>query len=238
MFTAAAVPHILKKCEVESRLLDPWSAMSYARMNKTILSATKFLLFLGLIMPALAQSAQSGPAAAASGPSFDVNVGYSYMLMHVPDSGNINLNGVDGGAGIDFNRRWGALVDSSYLRTGDVFGTGHSSYVLSALAGPVFYPYAHGETRISLRGLVGAGLVDSAVTIKGPTDYLHGWVARPAYGAGVGVERTLFGPFAFRFNADYLRTSFVNAADTLQQQNNLRITGGIVFRLNAPQSSR
>lgn len=238
MFTAAAVPNIVKKRKIESRSLDSWSAMSYIRMNNTISSATKLLLCLGLIAPLLAQSAPSGPAAAASGPSFDVNVGYSYMLMHVPDGGNINLNGVDGGAGIDFNRHWGALVDSSYVRTDDVFGTGRSSYVLTALAGPVFYPYTRGETRISLRGLVGAGLVDSAVLVNGPTDYLHGWVARPAYGGGVGVERTLFGPFAFRFNADYLRTAFVNAADSLQLQNNLRITGGIVFRLNAPQSSR
>jgi hypothetical protein len=238
MFTAAVVHNILKKREIESRPLDSWSAMPYVRMNKKSLSATKFLLLLGLIAPALAQSARSGPAAAASGPSFDVNVGYSYMLMHVPDTGNINLNGVDGGAGIDFNRSWGALVDASYLRTGDVFGTAHSSYVLTAFAGPVFYPYAHGETRISLRGLVGAGLVDTAVPVTGPNNYLGGWVARPAYGAGVGVERTLFGPFAFRFNGDYLRTSFVNASDSLQEQNNLRITGGIVFRLNAPQSSR
>jgi hypothetical protein len=212
--------------------------MSYVRMNNKFSSATKFLLFLALITPALAQSVRSGPAAAASGPSFDVNVGYGYMLMHVPDTGNIGLNGVDGGAGIDFNRRWGALLDASYLRAGDAFGTGRSSYVLSAFGGPVYYPYAHGETRISLRGLVGAGLVDGAVPVTGPNDYLHGWVARPAYGAGVGVERTLFGPFAFRFNADYLRTSFVNASSNLQEQNNLRITGGIVFRLNAPQSSR
>lgn len=212
--------------------------MPYVRMNRTISSTIKFLFSLALIAPALAQSMHSGPPAAASGPSFDVNVGYSYMLMHVPSAGNINLSGVDGGAGIDFNRRWGALLDSSYVRTGNVFGTGNSSYVLSALAGPVFYPYTHGETRISLRGLVGAGLVDSAVPIKGPTEFLHGWVARPAYGAGVGVERTLFGPFAFRFNADYLRTAFVNASESLQLQNNMRITGGIVFRLNAPQSSR
>jgi hypothetical protein len=208
------------------------------KMNKRISSVIKLLLFFGLITPGLAQSLQGGPAAAASGPSFDVNVGYSYMLMQVPSAGNISLNGVDGGAGIDFNRHWGALLDSSYVRTGDVFGTGHSSYVLSALAGPVFHPYAHGETRISLRGLVGAGLVDSAVPVKGPSDYLHGWVARPAYGGGVGVERTLLGPIAFRFNADYLRTAFVNASESIQLQNNMRLTGGIVFRLNAPQSSR
>lgn len=212
--------------------------MPYPRMQKRISAAAKFLLILSLSLPALAQSLRSGAAGAASGPSFDVSAGYSYLSMQVPDASTIGLNGVDASAGIDFNRHWGALIDSSYVRAGDVFQTGQNSYVLSALAGPVFYPYMHGETRLSLRGLVGAGLVDSAVPVTGPSYYLHGWVARPAYGAGVGVERTLFGPFAFRVNGDYLRTAFVNAAETIQLQNNLRLTGSIVFRLNAPQSSR
>lgn len=212
--------------------------MPYPRMLKKISAATKSLLLLGLITPAVAQSLQSGAAAAASGPSFDVTVGYSYLSMQVPSAGNINLYGPDASAGIDFTRHWGAVVNAGYVRTGDVFDTGHDGYVLSALAGPVFYPYTHGETRVSLRALGGAGLVDSAVPVNGPSYYLHGWVARPSYGAGAGVERTIFGPFAFRANADYLRTAFVNAAEDVQLQNNLRLTGSIVFRLNAPQSSR
>jgi hypothetical protein len=212
--------------------------MPYPRMLERISAAIKFVLVLSLSVPALAQNLRSGAAAAASGPSFDVSAGYSYLSMQVPGASTVGLNGVDASAGIDFNRHWGAVIDSSYVRAGDVFQTGHSSYVLSALAGPVFYPYTHGETRISLRGLVGAGLVDSAVPVTGPDYYLHGWVSRPAYGAGIGVERTLFGPFAFRVNGDYLRTAFVNASETVQLQNNLRLTGSIVFRLNAPQSNR
>jgi hypothetical protein len=212
--------------------------MPNPKMRKRITAATKFLLILALITPAMAQSLRSGAAAAASGPSFDVTLGYSYLSMQVPGASTIGLNGLDASAGIDFNHHWGAVADSSYVRASNVFGTGQNSYVLSALAGPVFYPYAHGETRISLRGLVGAGLVDSAVPVTGPSYYLHGWVARPAYGVGAGLERTIFGPFAFRVNGDYLRTAFVNASETVELQNNLRLTGSIVFRLNAPQSSR
>ncbi len=211
--------------------------MPYPRVHR-IFSVLKFLLLAGLITPAVAQSMQSGAAAAASGPSFDVSLGYSYPNMQVPGAGSIGLNGLDASAGIDFTRHWGAVVDSSYVRAGDVFETGHNSYVLSALAGPVFYPYTHGETRISLRALGGAGLVDSAVPVTGPDYYLHGWVSRPSYGAGAGLERTIFGPFAFRVNGDYLRTAFVNSSEVVQLQNNLRLTGSIVFRLNAPQSSR
>jgi hypothetical protein len=212
--------------------------MPHPRTQNRISALTKLLLIAGLVSPAMAQSWQSGAAAAASGPSFDVSAGYSYLYMQEPGAGNIGLNGIDASAGIDFNRRWGAVIDSSYVRAGDVFATGHNGYVLSALAGPVFYPFAHGESRISLRGLAGAGLVDSAVPVTGPSYYLHGWVARPAYGGGLGFERTIFGPFAARVNADYLRTAFVNAAETVQLQNNLRLTGSVVFRLNAPQSSR
>jgi len=212
--------------------------MPYPRTHQRISAATRFLLVLSLSVPALAQSWRSGAAAAASGPSFDVSAGYSYLSMPVPGASTIGLNGVDASAGIDFTRHWGGVIDSSYVRAADVFGTGHDSYVLSALAGPVFYPYAHGETRISVRALGGAGLVDAAVPVTGPSYYLHGWVSRPSYGAGAGLERTIFGPFAFRVNGDYLRTAFVNASETVQLQNNLRVTGSIVFRLNAPQSSR
>ncbi len=213
--------------------------MTFPKNTSRIFVASRFLLLASLVTPVLAQSRlQSGPPAAASGPSFDASIGYSYLAMQLPGAGNVNLNGVDANAGMDFNRHWGAIVDSSYVRTSNVFGTGHDSYVLSALAGPIFYPYTHGETRISLRALGGAGLVDSAVPVSGPSYYLHGWVARPSYGAGAGVERTMFGPFAFRMNADYLRTAFVNSAETVQLQNNLRVTASIVFRLNAPQSSR
>jgi len=194
--------------------------------------ASEIFLALVLITPALAQNhLQSGPPGAASGPAFDVGVGYCYLGMQVPGTGTVNLNGVDASGGIQFARQWGAVVDSSYVRGPDVSVAAHDSYVLSALAGPVFYPFEHGNARLSIRALVGAGLVDSAVPLNGPSYYLHGWVTRPSYAVGVGFEHSVVGPFALRINGDYLRTAFVNSADVVQLQNNLRVTAGVVVRL-------
>jgi hypothetical protein len=194
--------------------------------------ASKVFLAIALITPALAQNRrQSEPSTAASGPAFDVSVGYCYLGMRVPGTGTVNLNGVDASGGIQFARHWGAIVDSSYVRGSNVFGTGHDSYVLSALAGPVFYSFERGKARLSIRALGGAGLVDSAVPLNGPSYYLHGWVTRPSYAVGVGLERSLAGPFALRINGDYLRTAFVNSADVVQLQNNLRVTASIAVRL-------
>jgi hypothetical protein len=195
-------------------------------------TTTRILVGLMLVAPAIAQNRyQSEPPAAASGPALDASVGYTFLAMQVPDAGNVNLNGVDASTGIYFTRRWGAIADASYVRGSSLIGTQHESYVISALAGPVFYPFEWKETRFSVRALGGAGLVDSAVPVPGPTDYLHGWVARPSYAAGVGVEHSLPGPFALRVNGDYLRTAFVNPAGTVQLQNNLRVTASIVLRL-------
>ena len=194
--------------------------------------ASRILLAIILVTPALAQNRlQSGPPAAASGPAFDASVGYSYLAMQVPGAGAVNLSGLDASGGVHFSRHWGAVVDGSYVRGSDVFVPGHDSYVLSALGGPVFYPIGRRGTWLSLRALGGAGLVDSAVPVGSSSHYLHGWVARPSYAVGAGLEHSLPGPFAIRINTDYLRTAFVNSADVVRLQNNLRVTASIVLRL-------
>jgi hypothetical protein len=206
--------------------------MPKSRIIAKRILASEVFLAIALITPALAQNRRrSEPSTAASGPAFNVSVGYCYLGMRVPSTGTVNLNGVDASGGIQFARHWGAVVDSSYVRGSNVFGTGHDSYVLSALAGPVFYPFERGKARLSIRALGGAGLVDGAVPLNGPSYYLHGWVTRPSYAVGVGIERSLPGPFAIRINGDYLRTAFVNSADVVQLQNNLRVTASIAVRL-------
>src|SRR5947209_8354240 len=102
----------------------------------------KMLLFVLLLAsPALAQSGLRGSApAAGGGPAFDVSVGGSYLAMFTSTGGTANLYGADAAGSIDFNRLFGVTVDAGYVRTSDVFGLGHSSYVLTFLAGPVFYP--------------------------------------------------------------------------------------------------
>jgi len=199
----------------------------------------KFAFFLFVLAgQALAQNRlQSGPPTAGLGSSFDVGAGYSYLTTSIPGAGRVNLGGVDVTSHADFSERWGATVDAGYVRTSDVLGTGSGGYVLTFLGGPVFYPFEHGKTRIFVHALVGAGLVDSAVPTTG-NNYLHGWVARYAYAAGGGVERSVAGPFAVRFSGDYLRTAFVDSSDVVQLQNNLRVTASVVFRLRDRHSTR
>lgn len=184
---------------------------------------------------ALAQnSVPAGPRPAAYGPSYDVSFGYSYLTSTIPTSGRANLNGFDAAGRVDFSQHWGGTVDAGYVRTSNVLSTGNGGYDLTFLVGPVFYPVERGKLRVFLHGLVGAGVVDAAVPVNG-TKYLHGWVVRPAYALGGGVERSIVGPFGLRLSGDYLRTSFVNSAAVVQPQNNLRFTLSIVFRLNNRQ---
>lgn len=193
--------------------------------------ATTSCLLLTLTASVLAQSRmQFGVPIAASGPAFDVSLGYTYLAMSIPGGSSTALGGLDANGRVDLNRFWGATVDSSYVRGSDAFGFGHGSYILSFLAGPVFHPFERGEIRASIRALAGAGLVDSAVPMNGTT-HLQGWLLRPSYAVGGGLERPIFGRLGVRIEADYLRTAFVNSADAVQPQNNLRLTLSLVVHV-------
>jgi len=189
---------------------------------------------LVMVMPALAQRLQSGPSPAVAGPAYDVSVGYTYLSMPISSAGRAGLNGLDSSASVALSPRWGATIDSSYLRTSDVLTTPHQGYVLSLQAGPVFSLLERRNTRVFVRGLAGAGLVDGAVPVSN-TSYFHGWLLRPAYTAGVGVERSVSGNLAVRVNGDYVRTTFYDGAGAAQAQNNLRMTVSFVFRLKERQ---
>lgn len=192
------------------------------------------LAFL-MVAPALAQNQlQAPPPATAYGPSYDVSCGYSYLSSTIPSAGRVDLSGLDVTAHANFLPRWGVAVDSGYVRTSNVLATGQSGYTLTFLAGPVFHLFEARKTRAFVHALVGAGLVDSAVPVSG-TEYLEGWVARPAYALGGGIERTVAGPFAVRLTGDYLRTAYADPTGDVRNQNNLRVTASIVFRLRDRQ---
>jgi len=185
---------------------------------------------LFLLAPLLAQRfVTSAPLAAATSPVFEASAGYTYLALDTPSRQRVGLSGVDADGFVDFNSRWGMMVDSSYARTGNVLGTGHSGNVLSFLIGPVFYPVDLGNTRIFVHTLAGVSLVNSAVPVKG-TYYLGGTVTRFSYALGGGVERTIAGPLAMRVGADYLRTTFADSTAAMQFQNNIRFVTGFVFR--------
>ncbi len=188
---------------------------------------------LFLVAPLVAQRfVSSVPPVAATGPVFEASAGYTYLALDTPSQQRVGLSGVDANGFLDFNSRWGMMVDSSYARAGNVLGTGHSANVLSFLIGPVFYPLDYGNTRIFVHTLAGVSLVNSAVPVKG-TYYLGGTVTRFSYAVGGGIERTVAGPLAIRVGADYLRTTFANSTAEMRFQNNLRFVTGFVIRFGS-----
>ncbi len=181
----------------------------------------------------LCASSLLGQAPAAKGPEVDASVGYSYAAVNFSGQPTVNMQGVDVGATTDFTPRWGGTLDSSYLRGGKNPGSGHGSYVLNFLAGPVFVPVQTENTRVFVRALAGVSLVDGSV----PVDQLfyRGWLTRFSWSVGTGIERNISGPFAVRVNVDYLRTKFVSSDLSVQPQSNIRVTGSLVFRFAAPR---
>src|SRR5215475_11142233 len=104
------------------------------------MSALRFLVGLSIFSslwasPLLAQGNGNGPVPVAEGTPGSFAVGYSYLNMNLGGKPTANLNGVHASATIDFFPRWGAALDSSYVRAGRDPGSGHSSYVLSFLTG-------------------------------------------------------------------------------------------------------
>ena len=202
---------------------------------RTIRKVSCFLFVL--VAPALAQNRiADGPSPAVAGPAYDVSVGYTNLTMAIPSAQHLNLSGLDVGGRVDLNSRWGAMVDSTYVRTSNVLGTRHGGYQLSLLSGPMFYPVEHGNTRMFVHALAGAALVDGAVPIN-KTDYFHGWLVRFSYAVGAGIEHAVSGPFGVRVQGDYLHSAFFDAAGAVRPQGNLRLSVSLVFRLKERRHS-
>jgi hypothetical protein len=181
-----------------------------------------------LIGPALAQNQLTGPSPAMTGPAYDFSTGYTYLAMPISGAGQLHLNGFDASGSISWSARWGAILDTNYLRSSDVPGTAHQAYMLDTQCGPEFYPFEHRNSRLFLRALAGSALVDGAVPSK--DGFYHGWLVRPSLAFGGGFEQSLSGKFAIRFNGDYLRTLFYDPIGAALPQNNLRLSVSLVIR--------
>ena len=187
--------------------------------------------------PSLGQQATSGPPTpGVKGPEGELAIGYSYVGLNFSGKPRVNLNGVDASAAIEFSPRWGATFDSSYVRGGRDPGSRHSTYLLSLLTGPTFVAAQSSNTRLLLRALAGVSLVDGSIPVN--QLYYRGWLSRFTWAAGTGIERSISPPFAIRINVDYLRTKYVSSALVVQPQNNIRLSGSLVFRFTAHREAR
>jgi len=186
-------------------------------------------LTIALSIPVFAQNQFVEPVSPLKGPGFEVGAGYEYLAMEGSSSQGVPLNGATINGVMEFNGMWRASVDLSYVRTSNVLASGRDGYVWNLLGGPEFSLAEFRAGRLFLHALGGSALVDSALPVEG--GYLHGWVARPAFGAGGGIEKSLRGPFAFRVYGDYLRTEFADSLSQVAGRNNFRSVVSVTFRL-------
>lgn len=206
------------------------------------MSVLRFLIRLAILSslctaPLLAQGGRNGDAVpAGEGIPWNVGVGYSFVSMNVSGNPSLNLNGFETNATMDFHPRWGVTFDSSYVRAGRDPGSGHSSYVFSALTGPVFVARQSHKTRLLVRALAGVSLVDSSVQVN--QLYYRGWQSRFSWAAGAGIERNLSAPFAVRLDVDYLRTKFMSSTAVVQPQNGIRVSASFVLRFSPRRETR
>ena len=207
--------------------------------------ALRFLISLSILSSLwatllLAQDERGDDVPAAEGSTHNVAVGYSFVNSNLTGQPSVNLSGVNTSGMIDFLPHWGAILDASYVRAGRDPGSGHSSYVLSVLTGPVFYPVQSPDNRFSIRALAGVSVVDGSVRVN--QLYYRGWLSRFSWAVGAGIERNLppikdrF-PFAVRFNVDYLRTKFLSSSATVQPQNGLRFSASFVYRFGPRETT-
>ncbi len=188
-----------------------------------------FILTMVLVRTIPAQTEFVAPVPPVKGPAYDVSIGYDYLSMRMPPAGRASFAGVTGSGLVQFNSRLAGTIELGYAHDSDVLGTGQNGHFLSLLGGPVFYLRNYKKFRMFAHGMLGAGLVDGAV----PTDsgFLHGWVSRPCYAVGGGVEKLLKGPFSIRVHGDYLHTAFANSSGAIEPQNNFRLVVNFVVQL-------
>jgi hypothetical protein len=196
--------------------------------NTVVITGKVWFVMLLLIGPALAQTLITTASPPMTGPAYDFSTGYTYLAMPIPGAGQLHLNGLDASGSIAWSPRWGATLDTNFLRTSNVPGTAHQAYVLNTQCGPEFDPFEHRNTRFFVRALAGSALIDGAVPTKGGS--YHGWLLRPSLAFGGGFEQSVSTQFGIRFNGDYLRTLFYDPTGAELSQNNLRLTVSLVVR--------
>jgi hypothetical protein len=192
--------------------------------------------FLCLLLYAVQASAQM-PMPAGIAPVPDASIGFSNMSRGASPSGRIGLNGVTAGITEDFPGRHGVVLEISYLRAPNVFGTGHNNDVLTYMTGPVFYPSRRREIVTNVHVLAGGARVRGVVPLStGGFALAH--VHNIAWAFGAGVEHWFSDSMALRISADAVHTSFFDSSQVIRGQYDLRTTASLVYYFERRRRTR
>jgi hypothetical protein len=184
------------------------------------------LCFLFFAHPAFAQL----PRPAAVVPSFKVSAGYESISLDMPSATRVGLDGFNVDLTRDVIPRLGATVSIGYSRATNTFGSGHHSDALTYFVGPVFYPTQGRTMKTYLRVLVGGAKIGGPIQLNGG-GFAWGYVNKPSWAIGGGVEYRTMQHIYFRTGVEYLRTSFIGPSLTIKPQNNIRtsVSVGYIF---------
>jgi opacity protein-like surface antigen len=178
------------------------------------------------LLAVLAFSAVSA-CAQESVPKLDVFAGYSYVQANPGVTGvdSFHLHGGSASAAYNITNWLGGVADFGGYTNGNILGTGNSGTFSTYLFGPRV-SYRH-YSRITPFGQVLFGAAHANANALGTADSQNAF----AMTAGGGVDYKVFDHFAVRaFQAEYLLTRFGVGTTGTQNQNNVRISTGLVFR--------
>jgi len=173
------------------------------------------------------------PIAAGYASSLSLNAGYSVTGLNTPSSLGAALSGVDTGVSIDFRSHFGAQLDLDYGSTSNFLNSGHSLTQFSYLVGPTFRFSSTNRLHPHLHFLVG-GARTSGAAPNGSGGFVAGYVNYPAWAAGGSLEYPFSRRWGVRVSMDYMRTYFFDSSVTVRGQSGLRLSTSLVYYFSGP----
>jgi len=183
---------------------------------------------LQVVVCLLALVSLFGAAAQAQDvPKFDVFAGYSYVRANPATSGidSFSMNGGSASIAYNANHWFSAVADFGGYHTDNILGTGVDGTLSTYLFGPRL-SYRH-QSRITPFGQVLFGVAhiggDNGLAFSTSNNSF-------AMVIGGGVDFKVSHRFSIRpVQVDYLMTHFDELGTGAQNQNNLRVSTGVVF---------
>ena len=186
------------------------------------------LIPLALLLLASPAARSQTPLPAGRSSALDFALGFTDVQMNVPGSGRVNMTGADATMTAQLVPRIGIAMDLTYARSHEVFGTGHHNDVLSCLAGPVFYVARHRRSTLFTSVLVGGARLNGS-NFSQNGSFFSGYVVKPAWSVGVGLQHTITPAVSLRLGVDYLRTTFFDHTSALKGEGSLRTSATVDY---------
>lgn len=200
------------------------------KTGKGIAASWRYIVLLMVLTAA--GCAVSAPARAQQAvglvPQFEVAGEYSYIRANADNSnGGFNLNGGSASFAYNFSDRLSAVGEFSVARFSGLPAT-VTSTMYTYVFGPRVVLRKSGKWAPFAQALLGAGRLNASSGNVSAGENAF------AMEIGGGLDLRLHSRWAVRLiEANYLLTNFASASGASATQNNVRVSGGVVFRFGS-----